>query len=100
MELRRQNINHKTFTLSQDEPILGSIRNERQVSFQAGDQLLVEVTNTPMPGTLIAVKVNNQIRLCRFEKIHGNDYIFPPIDVDPSKYSQVIIGQLIDHVRL
>jgi SOS-response transcriptional repressor LexA len=95
-----QDISLKTYTLTQDEPIMGSVRSGIQINFQAGDQLFVHETQSPTPGSLIVVKIQNLIRLCRFEKIHGNDYIFPPLGVDPSEYPEYILGQVIDRVRL
>ena len=100
MEMSQENLLLKTYTLTQDEPIMGFVRNEIQINFQEGDQIVVRTTKTPGPGSLIVVKLGETVRLCRYEKIHGNDYIFPPIEADPSVYPQIIIGQLVDHVRL
>lgn len=100
MEAQELNQNLKTYTLTFDEPHLSSRRLGLEVSFRAGDQIIVVPTKTPRPGSLVIVRVPSGVRLCRFEKIYGNDYLFPPVGVDPSCYGEIILGQVVDHVRI
>lgn len=93
-------ISLKTYSLTFDEPHFSCYRNGIDVSFNQGDQIIIQQTSSPKPGSLILVELLDQVRLCRYEVIHGNEYIFPPLDVDPSKYQEIILGQVIDSVRL
>ena len=90
----------KTFTLSVDEPHLSSIRNGEPVNYQAGDQIIISVTKNPTPGSLVLVIKGKENRLCRYEMIHGNRYLFPPLEIHPHLYKDVILGQLVEHVRI
>ena len=100
MEVQQIEQNLKTFTLSVDEPHLNCIRNGAEITFKAGDLIIVAQTSSPRPGSLVIVQVDDIIRLCRYENIQGNSYLFPPLDIDPSSYRDVIQGQLVDQVRI
>ena len=100
MEAYQQDTYLRTFSLSVDEPNLSYTRQGLEHTFRAGDQMIVELTDSPRPGGLVLVDFENQVRLCRFESIHGNDFLFPPVNVPPSLYKKVIIGQVIEHVRI
>lgn len=92
--------NLKTYSLSYDEPHFSCFRSGVEVNFRQGDQIIIQETRNPKPGSLILVALPEQVRLCRYEVISGNEYIFPPLDVDPSLYKDIILGQVIESVRL
>lgn len=100
MKANQTGHNLKTFTLSLDEPHLSSVRRDIVVTYKAGDQMIISPTDKLSPGSLVLVSFQDSIRFCRYERIHENDYLFPPLGIDPSKYNEVILGQVIDHVRI
>ena len=100
MEAYQIEQNIKSFTLTVDEPHLSSTRQGVEVNYKSGDQVIVSLTKAPTPGSLVLVEMDNLVRLCRYEKIYNNEYLFPPLSIDPSRYQDVIKGQVIDHVRI
>ena len=100
MEAHKINQHLKTYSLTFDEPLLSSIRNGLDISYKAGDQIIVDLTQDPTPGSLVLVQIESNFRLCRYECIHGNQYLFPPLEIDPSQYPEAIVGEVVEHVRI
>jgi hypothetical protein len=92
--------NIKSFSLSVDEPHLSCVRNGMNVTYRAGDQIIVSLTKTPLPGCLVLIKTKTEYRICRFEKNYNNVFLFPPMELSPEHYQEIILGQVIDHVRI
>ena len=100
MEAYKIDQNIKSYSLTVDEPHLSSYRRGEDITYQAGDQVIVSITKTPAPGSLVLVNKGHENRLCRYENINGHPYLFPPLEIDPSDYKEAVVGQVIDHVRI
>lgn len=93
MEALQITQNIKTYSLSFDEPHMSFTRNDREIVFKEGDQILVDDSSDVKPG-LILVSTSLGIRLCRYEFNNGVGALFPPLDV--LNQSCLILGQVID----
>lgn len=100
METVNQEENIKSYSLTVDEPHLSSTRNGVEISYKAGDQIIVNTSRPLISGCLVLVTIEGEHRLCRYEKIYGNEFLFPPISGDPSCYREIIVGPVVDHVRI
>jgi hypothetical protein len=46
---------HRRYTLTQDEPNLGSMRDSEAVTFSKGDQVVVELGSVPSTGKIVMI---------------------------------------------
>lgn len=84
------NANHKTIRLSSDDLLMG---------FKKNDEIVVGLTTAPMSGSLVVLYMNDQFSVARYENIDNNQYLWPPIGIETSRYKDVIMGQALELIR-
>ena len=82
--------NHRTIRLSNDDLLMG---------FKKNDEIVVSLTTTPAPGALVVLKMNDQFSVARYENIDNNQYLWPPVGVETSRYDEIIFGQALELIR-
>ena len=92
---------YKRFVLSQDEPSLGYCRNSESITFNKGDLVIVEAGSALTSGSIVMIDSRGTRKLCRYEVIHGNKYLWPPpLGTDPLSYESLIVGKVVEHISL
>lgn len=84
------NTNHKTIRLSNDDLLMG---------FKKDDEIVVSLTNEPVPGSLVVLHMNEQFSVARYENIENNKYLWPPVGLETSRYHEIIFGQAVELIR-
>lgn len=84
------NTNHKTIRLTQDDLLMG---------FKKNDEIVVSLTSSPTPGSLVVLNMNNQYTVARYENIDNNQYLWPPVGIETAKYPDIIFGEAIELIR-
>lgn len=84
------NMNHKTIRLSNDDLLMG---------FKKNDEIVVSLTDSPAPGSLVVLQMNNMYSVARYENIDNNQYLWPPVGVETSRYREIILGQALELIR-
>jgi SOS-response transcriptional repressor LexA len=97
MEAIQLDSNFKTYFLSCDEPHMSSMSAGYPITYNQGDQIVVDNSKDVKPG-LILVSTSLGIRLCRYEIKSGEGVLSPPLNV--LNQSCIILGQVVDHIRL
>lgn len=84
------NTNHKTVRLSNDDLLMG---------FKKNDEIVVSLTTAPSPGSLVVLQMDDQFSVARYENIDNNQYLWPPVGVETSRYQDIILGQALELIR-
>ena len=84
------NMNHKTIRLSNDDLLMG---------FKKNDEIVVSLTDSPAPGSLVVLQMNDMYSVARYENIDNNQYLWPPVGVETSRYREIILGQALELIR-
>lgn len=84
------NMNHKTIRLSNDDLLMG---------FKKNDEIVVSLTDSPVPGSLVVLQMNDMYSVARYENIDNNQYLWPPVGVETSRYREIILGQALELIR-
>jgi hypothetical protein len=83
-------MNHKTIRLSNDDLLMG---------FKKNDEIVVSLTDSPAPGSLVVLQMNDMYSVARYENIDNNQYLWPPVGVETSRYREIILGQALELIR-
>ena len=82
--------NLKIIKLSKDDLLLG---------FKKNDEVVIDLSKPPVPGSLVIIFNEGDYQICRYEKIDGTVQLWPPKGISPDKYQDLILGQAIELSR-
>jgi hypothetical protein len=69
------------------------------MGFKKNDEIVVSLTDSPAPGSLVVLQMNNMYSVARYENIDNNQYLWPPVGVETSRYREIILGQALELIR-
>jgi hypothetical protein len=69
------------------------------MGFKKNDEIVVSLTDSPAPGSLVVLQMNDMYSVARYENIDNNQYLWPPVGVETSRYREIILGQALELIR-